>query len=246
MRSYADAKNIAYTSLPLDLHMDLLHFQAPPRWQFLHSLHVDSSLEGGLSYFVDAFRAAEILKEQNRAAFDVLCREKVAFEYTNDGHRTFAERPTFEFTEDDPDKLYAVNYSPPFQAPFRLHPPATRRKGKLSTNPGTMVATQTTAEDGAVGDEPVDPTERIRSIHSALSVYSNILNDPSLRFEMQLQPGDCVAFDNRRVLHARTGFKAAEGSKGEVRWLMGCYLDETSVRDRYRFLSEQTGWTPEQ
>jgi len=29
VRSFAEARNIAYTSLPLDLHMDLLHFAAP-------------------------------------------------------------------------------------------------------------------------------------------------------------------------------------------------------------------------
>jgi len=35
-----------------------------------------------------------------------------------------------------------------------------------------------------------------------------------------LEPGDCVVFDNTRVLHSRTGF-GASGS----RHLQGCYAD---------------------
>ena len=40
----------------------------------------------------------------------------------------------------------------------------------------------------------------------------------------RLEPGDCVAFDNTRVLHARTGF-AATGP----RHLQGCYADLDGV-----------------
>lgn len=197
--------------------MDLLHFEDPPRYQFLHCLHVHPALEGGLSYFVDAYKAAEILREKDKESFDVLSTENMSFEYKNDGHWTFAERPTFEFCKDSPEALYAVNYSPPFQGPLRLYP---SREGRQ------------------------DPTERLHKLHKALKNYSEILYDPSLRFEMQLEPGDCVAFDNRRVLHARTGFNVTDDkATGELRWLMGCYVDDTSVQERYRHLrSASVSW----
>ena len=49
-----------------------------------------------------------------------------------------------------------------------------------------------------------------------------------------------MIFDNRRVLHARTEFVApqAEGKEG-LRWLIGCYLDESSVNDTFRILGEE-------
>lgn len=234
--------------------MDLLHFQSPPRYQFLHCLHVSPDLEGGESYFVDAYKAAEILKKKDRKAFDTLSSENVGFEYKNDGHWTYAERPTFEFTKDDPERLYAVNYSPPFQAPFRLHPQPGSKAVSSSTAEvsGEQSEPRTKAELAAAFlDTPAkgpaeDPTERIHAIHSALSAYSQILQDPALRFSMQLAPGECVVFDNRRILHARTGFKLRKEHSGEkeenIRWLVGCYIDETSVRDRLRQLSVETGW----
>lgn len=254
------AKNIAYTSLQLDLHMDLLHFEAPPRWQFLHCLHIDPDLEGGESYFVDAFKAAELLKARDPAAFEMLSREKVGFEYKNDGHFTYAERPTLEFSKDDPDKLYAVNYSPPFQAPFRLYPSPSASKSphhaasesSASANDNHKSKAELAAaflDAPAPAGPAEDPTDRIHAIHRALSAFSAILQDPALRFSVSLKPGECVAFDNRRVLHARTAFKLAKQRDHEkeenIRWLVGCYLDETSVRDRFRVLSAETGWVPE-
>lgn len=230
VRTFAEAKNIAYTSLPLDLHMDLLHFHSPPRYQLLHCLHLDPTLEGGASYFVDAYKAAEILRRKDRQAFDLLATEKVGFEYKNDGHWTYAERPTFEFSQEDPTRLTAVNYAPPFQAPFRLYPASPSPSPSPTSSPPSSTAAP--ASDA-------DPTERIRRIHEALSKYSAILNDPKLRYERQLKIGECVVFDNRRVLHARTGFRAGKEAKGEIRLLMGCYLDETSVADRFRVLQDE-------
>jgi gamma-butyrobetaine dioxygenase len=40
----------------------------------------------------------------------------------------------------------------------------------------------------------------------------------------RLESGDCVVFDNTRILHARTGFAAAG-----KRHLQGCYTDLDGV-----------------
>ena len=60
-----------------------------------------------------------------------------------------------------------------------------------------------------------------------------------------MREGDAVLFDNRRVLHARMGFKDRDGdpSSGAAdspnRWLKGCYLEADAVLDRGRVLRER-------
>jgi gamma-butyrobetaine dioxygenase len=122
VRSVPDAKNIAYTNLDLGLHMDLLHFRDPPRFQLLHMLHAHSSLQGGESYFVDSYRAAEQLRASHPGLYTTLSTLNVGFEYRNGGHWRHAERPTLQ--HDSRGRLCAVNYSPPFAAPLPLHRPA--------------------------------------------------------------------------------------------------------------------------
>jgi gamma-butyrobetaine dioxygenase len=55
---------------------------------------------------------------------------------------------------------------------------------------------------------------------------------PELMLTFRLGPGDCVVFDNTRILHARTGFDAA----GE-RHLQGCYADLDGVESAAAVLS---------
>lgn len=65
--------------------------------------------------------------------------------------------------------------------------------------------------------------------------------DPRYRYEVQLQAGDCVVFDNRRVLHARTAFEFGEGEEGgeRGRWLKGAYCDGDEVWSRWRVLEAE-------
>ena len=57
--------------------------------------------------------------------------------------------------------------------------------------------------------------------YDAYRAFAEVLNRPGRQVVMRMQPGDCVIFDNTRLLHARTGF---EGPAGE-RHLQGCYAD---------------------
>lgn len=78
-------------------------------------------------------------------------------------------------------------------------------------------------------------------------MFANLAGRKENQFEIQLEPGDCVVFDNRRVLHARTGFVFVEdgggvGGKGEKergRWLKGAYMDGDEVWSRWRGLEEE-------
>src|SRR5271169_5001573 len=52
-----------------------------------------------------------------------------------------------------------------------------------------------------------------------------------------LMPGDCLVFDNTRVLHARTAFGMTAGSPG--RHLQGCYADLDGLASTLAVLRRQ-------
>ncbi len=79
VKSVEQAINVAYTSQALGLHMDLLYFEAPPGLQFLHSLK--NNVKGGAGYYVDSFRAADILRQNDPESFQSLCSYPVTFRF---------------------------------------------------------------------------------------------------------------------------------------------------------------------
>ncbi|KIM31751.1 hypothetical protein M408DRAFT_327193 [Serendipita vermifera MAFF 305830] len=217
VKNVKNSKNIAYTNLNLDLHMDLLYFQNPPRYQILHCLR--NRVKGGTSVFVDAFKAAEQLHASSPDSFELLAHVPVDFHYINDGHHLHHSHPTIELkpaharsggskARSSPDIAF-VNYSPPFQAPL-----------------------------------PVTTTSLF---YPALADFVKFLRKPDNRLEYLLKEGDAVIFDNRRVLHARTEFREwtdderpadvpASNEGATSRWLKGCYLEADPVWDRMRIL----------
>lgn len=68
---------------------------------------------------------------------------------------------------------------------------------------------------------PSVPSEHVGEIYRALRVFAATLNRPELHLHVRLEPGDCIVFDNTRVLHARTAFEGGSGA----RHLQGCYAD---------------------
>jgi gamma-butyrobetaine dioxygenase len=67
-------------------------------------------------------------------------------------------------------------------------------------------------------DTPTD--DRFRR---ALQAFVDVLD--GFTVELTLGAGEAIVFDNRRVLHARTGFDATSG-----RHLQGCYIDIDALR----------------
>lgn len=65
-----------------------------------------------------------------------------------------------------------------------------------------------------------------------MKAFSNRLNAEENIFELKLEEGDCVIFDNRRVVHARRAFDAQAGE----RWLKGAYVDDDVFFSRLRVL----------
>jgi trimethyllysine dioxygenase len=64
-------KDTAYTNLALAAHTDTAYFSEPAGLQMFHLLsHTEGS--GGKSLLVDGFKAAEMLREEDRDSFDIL------------------------------------------------------------------------------------------------------------------------------------------------------------------------------
>jgi gamma-butyrobetaine dioxygenase len=75
------------------------------------------------------------------------------------------------------------------------------------------------------------PPEQTAAFYAAYRAFAEILYRPELMVTFRLSPGDCVVFDNTRLLHARTGF----ADSGD-RHLQGCYADLDAIASQLKVL----------
>ncbi|KAK3670577.1 hypothetical protein LTR78_009545 [Recurvomyces mirabilis] len=211
VRSVPEAKNVAYTAQDLGFHMDLMYMQQPPHLQFLHCIR--SSAAGGASLFTDSFRAARDLWVDDPDSVRNLAQLPVNFHYNHpELHYYHQSRRVVELKDGASldslpsgeqgakmlaDAIRNVSWAPPFQAPF-INPNAK----KLEEISG----------------------ETLIRWHAAARKFSEAVHQPAGIYERMMRPGECVIFDNRRVLHARRAFEV--GDAGKERWLRGAYMDE--------------------
>jgi gamma-butyrobetaine dioxygenase len=64
------------------------------------------------------------------------------------------------------------------------------------------------------------PYEQVTAFYAAYARWAALLARPARQLNLRLAPGDCLIFDNTRILHARTAFSGTGG-----RHLQGCYAD---------------------
>jgi gamma-butyrobetaine dioxygenase len=64
------------------------------------------------------------------------------------------------------------------------------------------------------------PYAEVIAFYAAYRRWAGLLAQPERRLNLRLAPGDCLVFDNTRILHARTAFSVTGG-----RHLQGCYAD---------------------
>ena len=149
-----------------------------------------NAASGGQSGLLDGFRAAAQLRAEDPASFECLTRTPVTFAYADATADLRATRPMIE-----------VN-------------PAGLIRG-VRYNSRSMQAMRPRA-----GATPFHAAEEMREFYLAYRAFAAILLRPYLTLRFDLGPGDCVVFDNTRLLHSRTGFAAAG-----MRHLQGCYTD---------------------
>ncbi|UWQ22943.1 TauD/TfdA family dioxygenase [Jannaschia sp. W003] len=81
------------------------------------------------------------------------------------------------------------------------------------------------------------PLEDQRRAYNAVRAFAERAEDPRYLLEVRYRAGDLFAFDNRRVLHGRTGYDA----KGGERFIEGVYSDRDELRSRIRVLRRSVG-----
>ncbi|KAF1951931.1 Clavaminate synthase-like protein, partial [Byssothecium circinans] len=208
VRSKAQAENIAYTPKYLGLHMDLLYTTNPPHLQLLHSLRARTP--GGESFFSDSFHAAYRLQQRSAFHFRTLCTFPVTYHYHHPTHHYHYTRPTIE-----------------------LHPyPKYSEPTSVAINRVNWAPPFQAPFEARIGGEN---QTALRNYISAANAYDKLLSSEDNIFEHKLNEGECVIFDNRRVLHARNAFDATKGE----RWLKGAYVDDDVFFSKLRVLEER-------
>jgi gamma-butyrobetaine dioxygenase len=80
----------------------------------------------------------------------------------------------------------------------------------------------------------------ISAFYAAYRRWAELLAEPGRQLNLRLAPGDCLVFDNTRVLHARTAFSLSAGSPG--RHLQGCYADLDGLASTLAVLKREEGF----
>ena len=207
VRSKPKAENIAYTPQFLGLHMDLLYTSNPPHLQLLHSLRARTP--GGESFFSDAFHAAQKLHDASSSHFRTLCTFPVTYHYHHPTHHYHYTRPTIE-----------TYPSPKYSEPTNLALHRVNWSPPFQAPFEARIGTSSPA---------------LRNYLAASHAYEKLLSAEENLFEYRLNEGECVIFDNRRVLHARRAFDATKGE----RWLKGAYVDDDVFFSKLRVLEER-------
>jgi gamma-butyrobetaine dioxygenase len=161
-----------------------------------------NAASGGESGLLDGFRAAAQLRAEDPAAFEILTRTPVTFAYADETAELRANRPMIEVNP--AGLIRGIRYNSRSMQPLRPRPGAT----------------------------PVQAAEEMREFYLAYRAFASILLRPYLTLRFDLSPGDCVVFDNTRVLHSRTGFTAT----GQ-RHLQGCYADLDGIESTVAVLA---------
>ncbi|CAI4214777.1 unnamed protein product [Parascedosporium putredinis] len=199
--SKLNAENVAYTNSYLGLHEDMLYVVQPPRIQLLHC--IENSCEGGESIFCDGNYAARAMIDDPAEAesVDLLSNYLVRYHYQKHPFFYRQARPVFNMKTDDLGNKELVNVW--WSPPFQApNPPLGRDAGHAQH----------------------------RAWHKAMQTFERHLNAEANVHEYKLTPGECVIFDNRRVMHGRKAFNTGSG----YRWLRGTYIADEDFRARMR------------
>lgn len=79
------------------------------------------------------------------------------------------------------------------------------------------------------------PQEDLDRYYPAFRRFLRTLREPRFLNRFRLDAGQCVVFDNHRIVHGREAFSADRGA----RRLRGCYIDRGALRSAYRVLAGQ-------
>ena len=195
VRVEIEPTNLAFTAGPLEMHTDLPGEEAAPGVQFLHCL--ENTVEGGLSLFLDGAAAAEALRAEDPAAFDLLASYDIPFFYRHE------------------------NWD------YRSH------QRVIETDPSGAVTGVTISQH--LQDNLDLPQDLLDTYYPAFIKFLKLLQEDRFLIRFRSSAGNCVIFDNHRIVHGREGYVADSGK----RHLRGCYTDRGALYSTYRVLAKQ-------
>jgi len=113
-------KDTAYTSMVIGPHTDGTYSFDAPGYQMFHCLAAECT--GGENVLIDGFRVAQILRSDDRPAYQTLTEVAIPGQYLDyaRGVHLMARRPLFRL--DDSGELVQVSYNNLDRAPFVLDP----------------------------------------------------------------------------------------------------------------------------
>lgn len=229
VRSVPDAINVAYTAQDLGFHMDLCYMEQPPHLQLLHCIRASSA--GGASVFTDSYKALQLLAREHPADFSTLQHVQIGFHYNHPDSNLYAQKRAVL----EPQSHLWAKRSIEMDPQSRLG--AIRRKaakGEIRANVFWSPPFQS----------PLDMHDpMVEKWHHAARTFNGLLHRPEAIHERMMKPGECVIFDNRRVLHARKAFEV--GDIGKERWLKGCYVDMDPYKSKLHTLMHRFGKDPD-
>lgn len=84
--------------------------------------------------------------------------------------------------------------------------------------------------------EAIDlPQSLLDDYYPALCAFIRMLKQERFVSRFRLAAGECIVFDNHRIVHGREAFEAHSGE----RHLRGCYVDRGALRSTYRTLARR-------
>ncbi len=153
-----------------------------------------SAVAGGESGLLDGFRAAGLLRAADPAAFRTLASTAATFRYADAGAELTATKPIIGL--DPQGRIREIRFNSRSMQPLRP----------------------------ARGARPAQAAAAAVQFYAAYRTFAGIVLRPELMLSLRLEPGDCMVFDNTRIMHARSSF-----TKAGHRHLQGCYADLDGV-----------------
>ena len=203
--SEAEPVDTAYTNLSLSLHTDTTYFTDPAGLQLFHCLQ-PATQGGGQSTFADGFAAAQHLYKVNPDYYNILSSVRVASHASgsSDTYGTFMNNA-------------------PHAGGF---PVFTHSAPHIRPNPKNLTQIRWNNDDRHSSTQ-WPSHERMIVWYRAARVWQEILASKEFQWDVHLQPGTPIIFDNWRILHGRRAF---EGQRRVCGGYIG--MDEFLARGR--------------
>lgn len=225
--------NAAYTSSYLAMHQDLVYLESPPGLQLLLCRAFDTSVAGGESTFVDALDAGEQLRARDPDAFATLARVPGTFQKVHYAR----DRPVHMVTQ---RTVFATSRA--WQPDGAVAAAAESGGGCAAAN-AAMLGPLTGVFWAPPFEGPLRvPHRDVAPYYRAYAAFAQLLAEmergarPGL-IQFRLAPGECVVFNNRRMLHGRRAFSGSAGR----RLLQGCYVNADDWKSRLATLRTRFG-----